>query len=295
MLIRAGFEMDLSCDAPLPMVLALSPHTQLKARIVGDSTPRSAPSLPMAGHVDGYGNLKHRVTVPAGAQKFWADFAVEMPGTPDPVVREAEQHAIADLPDEALHFLKPSRYCDSDAVADFAWANFPAKGTGWDRVQAICDFVHGHIQFGYGHGRSDRTASEGLAEGQGVCRDYAHLAIALCRAVNIPARYASGYLGDIGVPYAGPGDFCAWFEAFIGGRWYTFDARYNMPRIGRVLMVRGADAADAAIVTSFGPHRLDLFRVWCDPLPDMDDGILRRVLSERPDAEALVFPTRSAA
>jgi transglutaminase-like putative cysteine protease len=147
-----------------------------------------------------------------------------------------------------------------------AWRLFGTTEPGWARVQAICDFVHEHIAFGYSHARPSKTAVDVFREKQGVCRDFAHLAIAFCRAMNIPARYASGYLGDIGVPPAGPGDFCAWFEVYLGGRWHTFDARYNVPRIGRVLMVRGRDAGDVPMLISFGDTRLTRFEVRCEEM-----------------------------
>ena len=171
------------------------------------------------------------------------------------------------LPEEALVFLLASRFCDSDRMLDLAWKHFGGGATGWARVQAICDFVHEHITFGYEHARVTRTASEAYEERKGVCRDYAHLAIAFCRALNIPARYCTGYLGDIGTaPPFPPGDFAAWFEAYLGGQWYTFDPRNNTPRIGRVLIARGRDAADVAITTTFGPNTLKSFRVWTDEI-----------------------------
>jgi transglutaminase-like putative cysteine protease len=173
------------------------------------------------------------------------------------------------LPPEALVFLLASRYCDSDRLIDLAWTLFGQTSPGWPRVQAICDFVHGHIAFGYAHASVTRTAAEAYEEKRGVCRDYAHLAIAFCRALNIPARYCTGYLGDIGTPppYP-PGDFAAWFEAYLGGQWHTFDPRNNVPRIGRVLLARGRDAADVAITTTFGPNTLISFRVWTDEISD---------------------------
>ena len=183
-------------------------------------------------------------------------------GEPEPVVPAAIQHAVEDLPDEALVFLLGSRYCETDLLTETAWSLFAKTPPGWARVQAICDFVHDHIAFGYQHARASRTAAETYRERVGVCRDFAHLAVAFCRCMNIPARYCTGYLGDIGVPaLPEPMDFSAWFEAYIGGKWYSFDARNNAPRIGRILMARGRDAADVAITTTFGPHQLVGFRV----------------------------------
>jgi transglutaminase-like putative cysteine protease len=169
------------------------------------------------------------------------------------------------LPEETLPFLLGSRYCDTERLLETSWQLFSATPTGWGRVQAICDYVHNLIQFGYEHARPTRTASEAYGERKGVCRDYAHLAITFCRCMNIPARYCTGYLGDIGVPPPyGPMDFSAWFEAYLGGQWHTFDARNNTPRIGRILIARGRDAADVAIATTFGPNKLTSFKVWTD-------------------------------
>jgi transglutaminase-like putative cysteine protease len=183
-------------------------------------------------------------------------------GLPDPVVIEARQHPVEQLPEEALVFLLGSRYCETEKLTETAWRLFATGPTGWARVQGICDFVHRHIEFGYGHASPSRTAWEAFRERRGVCRDYAHLAIALCRCMNIPARYCTGYLGDIGVPPPhAPMDFAAWFEAYLDGRWHTFDPRNNTPRIGRVLIARGRDAADVAITTTFGPNKLESFAV----------------------------------
>jgi transglutaminase-like putative cysteine protease len=183
-------------------------------------------------------------------------------GEPDRVAIEARQHAVPDLPDDALTFLLASRYCETDRLADIAWSLFGKTPPGWRRVQAVCDYVHQHIAFGYEHARASRTAWEAFCDRTDVCRDYAHLAVAFCRCLNIPARYCTGYLGDIGVPISdAPMDFAAWFEAYVGGEWYVFDARNNVPRIGRVLIARGRDAADVAITTTFGPNTLHSFTV----------------------------------
>jgi transglutaminase-like putative cysteine protease len=186
-------------------------------------------------------------------------------GEPDPVVPGAMQIPVEQLPESALVFLLGSRYCETDQLSNIAWQLFEHAPTGWGRVQAICDFVHKHIEFGYHHARRTRTAMEAYNERQGVCRDYAHLAIAFCRCMNIPARYCTGYLGDIRIPpIPGPMDFAGWFEAYLGDRWYTFDARNNTPRIGRVLMARGRDACDVALASTFGPNTLQQFTVWAD-------------------------------
>jgi transglutaminase-like putative cysteine protease len=172
---------------------------------------------------------------------------------------------VPELPEETLVFLLGSRYCETDRLSEFAWKQFGHLPRGWHLVQAICDFVHNHITFGYQHARSTRTALEAYHERVGVCRDFAHLAVTLCRCMNIPARYCTGYLGDIGIPPVdAPMDFAAWFEVYLGGRWYTFDPRNNTPRIGRVLIARGRDACDVALSSSFGPNTLSSFKVWTD-------------------------------
>lgn len=186
-------------------------------------------------------------------------------GLPDVTALSANQHKVEDLPAETLVYLLGSRYCETDRLSDAAWKLFEKTKPGWQRVQAICDFVHHHITFGYEHARSTMTAFEVFTEGKGVCRDFAHLAIAFCRCMNIPARYCTGYLGDIGVPPPyGPMDFAAWFEAYLDGRWYTFDPRNNVPRIGRVLIAEGRDASDVPITLTFGPNTLVSFKVWTD-------------------------------
>lgn len=292
MLIRFGFEIDIECPEPVPMLLALSTHTELQGRLIGMDFVRTPEASKAWSYVDRFGNRFTRILAPTGSTKLWSDCVVEIDGHPDPQSPSAEQHAIAELPNDVLTFLMASRYCDSDNLVKEAWALFGQTPEGWPRVQAITQFVHDHVTFGYQFGRANKTASDVFREKTGVCRDFAHLAIALCRAMNIPARYASGYLGDIGVPYSGPGDFCAWFEVYLGGRWYTFDARYNTPRIGRILMVRGSDAADVAMITSFGIHKLEYFRVWTDKLEDgLDDAAILEMLQTRPGGEPLVFPS----
>jgi transglutaminase-like putative cysteine protease len=204
---------------------------------------------------------------PAGPLSLSTNAVIRDSGIADPVCWEAAQVPVEELPEEALVFLLASRFCDSDRLLDLAWRLFGTTVPGWPRVQAICDFAHRNVAFGYEHARVTRTASETYQERRGVCRDFAHLAVAFCRALNIPARYCTGYLGDVGMPppYP-PGDFAAWFEAYLGGRWYTFDPRNNVPRIGRVILARGRDAADVAMTTTFGVNTLRSFRVWTDEL-----------------------------
>lgn len=198
---------------------------------------------------------------------------------------------VQDLPAETLQFLAPSRYCESDEMGDFAWENFGFYTPGWRQVQAICDYVHEQTTFDYKFERPTKTAHQVHLKKTGVCRDFAHLALTLRRAMNIPARYVSGYISDIGAEETGPTDFCAWFEVFLNGRWHAFDARHNTPRIGRIQMVRGRDAADVAVITSFGSYDLNHFRVWTIGLPHgIDEPDMMASLEMRPNTPALVFP-----
>lgn len=283
MLIRIGFEITVSCPEPVPMLLALSVHSEFTGRLIGEDQVRNSRSQDIREYVDLFGNRITRATAPAGTSTFWSDCIAEVDGLPDEVSTSAGQLPLQKLPDETLTYLMASRYCDSDLMGEFAWKQFGRTGMGWPRVQAICDFVHNHVSFDYKFGRPDKTANDVLSEKTGVCRDFAHLAISLCRAMNIPARYSSGYLGDIGVPDAGFDDFCAWFEVFLDGKWHTFDARYNVPRIGRIQMVRGHDASDVAMVTSFGTYELKEFRVWTHELADEpDESVMLETLLKRP-------------
>lgn len=290
MLIRFGFEISLSAPTALPLILALSPHPSVDGRITGPNRILTDPQLPIEDFLDPFGNRRARLVIPPGQSRLWSDDVIEIDGQPDVFNWNARQHEIAQLPPETLPFLTASRYCESDVLMQQAWDLFGQTPPGWARVQAISNFVHNHLTFGYKFGRPTKTAVHAMSEGTGVCRDFAHLAIALCRAMNIPARYASGYLGDIGVPPSGPGDFCAWFEAYLEDRWYTFDARYNTPRIGRVLMVRGRDAADGAMITSFGGYRLEALRVWTDELPEgTTEAAVLTQLKQLPEAPALTL------
>ena len=290
MYIRIGHEIVIDSKPDTVLILALSPHSSVDDRIIGSASVQLDRDVPLETFLDSFGNRLTRLRVPEGRLKIWSDCIVSDDGKPDPYDWNSQQHDVANLPVETLQFLTASRYCDSDILAPEALRLFGATPPGWARVQAICNHVHNHLTFGYGFGRSTKTASDAQREKTGVCRDYAHLAIAFCRAMNIPARYASGYLGDIGVPYSGPGDFCAWFEAYLGGRWYTFDARYNEPRIGRVLMVRGRDAADGAMITSFGAYDLKEFRVWTDEVRgNPSHETLREMLGSLPESEALTL------
>jgi transglutaminase-like putative cysteine protease len=264
-LIRAGYEITYECPRPTPMVLMLSVHP---SRLDDLTTPAPMvldPPMPVQHYRDLYGNICSRVAAPAGPVTISSDFIIKDSGLPDAVASDAEQIAVEKLPDDVLLFLLGSRYCDTDHLSSLAWSLFGEGPSGWGRVQAICDYVHSRLTFGYQHASATRTAWEGFREQRGVCRDFAHLAITLCRSMNIPARYCTGYLGDIGVPpVPEPMDFSAWFEAYLGGRWHTFDARHNIPRIGRIVMARGRDATDVALSTSFGHTRLARFTVVTD-------------------------------
>jgi len=262
MQIRAGYKITFDCMSPMPIMLKLSVHPDRRHDLVTPDTITTSVSAPIHQHQDEFGNLLTRVHAPGGPITFSADFIINDTGLADRQKPTARQIPVEDLPSEALPFLLGSRYCETDQLSDLAWSLFGGAPEGWSRVQAIVDYVHDRITFGYHHARGTRTALEGHRERVGVCRDFAHLAVALCRAMNIPARYCTGYLGDIGVPPVdAPMDFSAWFEAYLGGRWYTFDARHNTPRIGRILMARGRDATDVAMATSFGPCTLSRFTV----------------------------------
>jgi transglutaminase-like putative cysteine protease len=265
MQIRAGFELVYDCPQPTPMIFNLNVHFTRVSALVGRDDLVIDPPVPMSAYRDSFGNWCTRIVAPPGRTRISANALVNDTGLPDVVVPFAHQHRVEDLPEETLLFLLGSRYCETDRLSETAWSLFGNAPMGWARVQAICDFVHRHIEFGYHHARMTRTALEAFHDKTGVCRDYAHLAVAFCRCMNIPARYCTGYLGDIGMPPPyGPMDFSAWFEAFLDGHWYTFDARNNIPRIGRVLIARGRDASDVAISSTFGPNTLASFKVWTD-------------------------------
>jgi transglutaminase-like putative cysteine protease len=262
MKIRAGYDIAFTMSQPTPMILMLSVHPSRTKDLLTNPRIQTEPHLPLREYRDMFGNTCTRVTAGPGQVRFSSTFDILDSGRPDEVLATARQHPIDELPDDALIYLLGNRYCDTQKLSDLAWQTFGNSKTGWDRVQAICDFAHNHIEFGYCYARDDRTAFDAYHERVGVCRDFTHLAVALCRCMNIPARYCTGYLGDIGVPPdPAPMDFSAWFEVFLEGRWFTFDARHNHPRIGRVVIARGRDAADVAISTSFGPTMLATFRV----------------------------------
>jgi transglutaminase-like putative cysteine protease len=249
------------------MLLALHIHQSRAHDIAVPDYLMVEPRVPVSTYHDKFGNRISRIVAPVGQIRLSTRSVVRDSGLPDPVVPGAVQHEVQDLPEDTLVYLLGSRYCDTDHLSPIAWNLFGNAPFGWGRVQAICDFVHRHLTFGYQYARPTKTAWEAYQEGAGVCRDFAHLAIALCRCMNIPARYCTGYLGDIGIPpMDAPMDFSGWFEVYLGGAWYTFDARFNTPRIGRIVIAHGRDAADVAISTAFGPSTLVSFKVFTDEL-----------------------------
>jgi transglutaminase-like putative cysteine protease len=265
MQIQLGYELVYACPQPTPMILALNVHFSRVSDLLMPDHIVTRPPAPLTAYRDGFGNWCSRVVAPPGDFGISANAHINDCGLPDVVEPAAQQIPVEQLPGETLVFLLGSRYCETDRLSETAWSLFGQTPPGWARVQAVCDWVHNQISFGYQHARVTKTALETLQERTGVCRDFTHLAVAFCRCLNIPARYCTGYLGDIGVPpSADPMDFSAWMEVYLGGQWYTFDPRNNAPRIGRVLIARGRDAADVAISTAFGPTELKSFRVWTD-------------------------------
>jgi transglutaminase-like putative cysteine protease len=268
MRIRAGFEIAYECPAPTPMLLMVSVHPSRAADLETPDSLRTDPPVESRIYQDRFGNICHRILAPAGRLVLGADFVIRDDGLPDLQAPDAGQTPVQDLPDEVLVFLLGSRYCETDRLTNLAWSLFGHVEPGWARVQAIVDFVHDHIVFGYQHASPTKTAWDAHHDRLGVCRDFAHLAVTFCRCMNIPARYCTGYLGDIGVPASLPMDFSAWFDVYLDGTWYAFDARNRIPRIGRILMARGRDATDTAIATTFGPALLVGFEVVTDELVD---------------------------
>jgi len=271
MKFRAGYELVYSFPQPTPIILVVNIHDSRAADVLIPDQIALDPPIPIRAYHDAFGNLCHRVLAPEGRLVLTADAVIADNGEVDQIVAAAGQDMVDDLPAETLVFLLGSRYCETDLLSETAWRLFSSTVSGYSRVQAICDYVHNRIVFNYQNARSTRGAAQTFQEQTGVCRDYAHLAIAFCRCMNIPARYCTGYLSDVGTPLPfPPGDFAAWFEAWIGGRWHMFDPRNNVPRIGRILMARGRDASDVAIATTFGPNTLEAFKVWTDEIPAVE-------------------------
>ena len=269
MKIRFGYELVYRCPQPVPMILMLKVHPSRTPDLLRRDDMKITPPVAADTYNDAFGNACTRIVAPAGAVRITADALIEVSGRPEPTVIDAKEHPVEELPPETLLYLLGSRYCETQQLMSDAWRLFGHREAGWSRVQAVVDFAHQHIDFGYHFARPTKTAQETYCERRGVCRDFAHLAITLLRCLNIPARYCTGYLGDIGVPTTdAPMDFAGWLEAYVGGAWHTFDPRNNQRRIGRILIARGRDAADVAISTAFGPNTLDLFRVWADEVQE---------------------------
>ncbi|MFW2541797.1 transglutaminase-like domain-containing protein [Primorskyibacter sp. 2E107] len=267
MRVHIGCRLSYSFPQPTPLIAILNVHYSRFGDLERTDHLLTTPSVPVESYRDGFGNWCTRLVAPAGVFSLETDGIFRDTGLPDPVYPDARQHAVQDLPVETLVFLQGSRYCDTDLLSAEAWRLFEGVAPGWQRVQAICDFVHGHVRFDYMQANATRTASQTLAEQQGVCRDFAHLAIALCRCMNIPARYCTGYISDIGQPEPHqPGDFAAWMEVYLDGEWRMFDPRNNRPMIARILIARGRDAADVPLTQTFGENTLIDFKVWTDEI-----------------------------
>jgi transglutaminase-like putative cysteine protease len=264
MLIRLGYDIELELSKPMMVVALLNVHPSRTRYLVEPDEIHMSEGAARGEYLDAFGNRCTRIVAPQGSLRLSGSTLIVDSGEPDPVDWNAMQIPPERLPQEALQFLLASRYCEVDRLSDLAWSLFGNIPPGWSAVQAICDWVNRHITFDYNAARPSKSAYDVYVEPWGVCRDFQHLAISLCRAMHIPARYATGYLGDIGVPAALPMDFSAWFEVYLSGRWWAFDARNNRPRIGRVLMATGRDAADVALTTTFGLSWLKKFEVVTD-------------------------------
>lgn len=266
MQIRIGYEIKIHFPQPTTMLALL--HTYPESyQMVQKENLQVDPPLSYEQFTDGFGNCCTRLQAPAGVILLKNDAIVQVEGILDRMDLEAEQIPPQQLPYDTLKFLHPSRYCEVDRLENFAWDKFGHIPRGYQRVQAVCSWVHNHIEFGYKYACNTKTACDVLKEGKGVCRDFTHLAITLCRSLGMPARYVTGYLGDIGVAKdPAPMDFSAWFEVFLSGGWYTFDPRHNQRRIGRIIIAYGSDAADTAITTTFGSHKLEHFSVCTDEI-----------------------------
>lgn len=269
MRIQLGSTFTYQMQQPTPMIALLNVHHSRVGALERPDHLVSDPPVPITSYRDSFGNWCSRLVAPPGRFVLSTETVIQDSGERDPVDTNAWQSPVEHLPPDGLHYLLGSRYCETDKLSDFAWQQFGYTPLGWARVQAICDFVHNHITFGYQYSRSTRTAAEALEEGRGVCRDYTHLAVALCRCMNIPTRYCTGYLSDIGKPLPHPpGDFAAWMEVYLSGRWQTFDPRNNTPMIGRILIATGRDASDVPLTHTFGAAELTGFEVITEEIPE---------------------------
>ncbi|GAC1591649.1 MAG: transglutaminase family protein [Ktedonobacteraceae bacterium] len=285
MQVRVGCEFRYEATWPTPTVIQVEPRPDAEHRLL-HAIWQTTPDITSHLYNDSFGNLCRRLVMPSGEQVWRYDALAEVSDELEPYVPDAMQHPVEALPDDTLMYTLPSRFCLSDVLSNQAWSLFGSTDPGWARVQAICDWVHTNIRFQYGTSMPTTTAADVCAAGVGVCRDFAHLAVSFCRAMNIPARYAFGYLPDIGVPPVdAPMDFCAWFEVYLGGTWYTFDARNNERRVGRVLIGRGRDALDVAMVTSYGSPRLQSMTVWADEVPTTETTLATGPATEHVSAQ----------
>lgn len=276
MQIRVGCEFRYDAVWPTPTVIQVQPHRDGAHHILHELW-QTTPHLPVHTFNDIYGNLCQRLLMPVGEQIFRYDALIEVSNQPDAVDLRASQMPIETLPDWILHYTLPSRFCLSDTLSDTALQLFGTVPMGWACVQAICDWVHTNIRFEYGTSTPLTTSLDVYERRVGVCRDFAHLAITFCRALNVPARYVFGYLPDVGVPPPdAPMDFCAWMEVYLDGHWWTFDPRNNQPRIGRIIIGRGRDALDVAMVTTYGSPHLQNMLVWADEVPTTANDLAKR-------------------
>jgi transglutaminase-like putative cysteine protease len=267
MMLRLGYDIQFEIPSPVAMVALLHVHPSRVADLRAPDELRVEPGTQVESFFDSFGNRCSRFVAQQGTLRLSNSTLLQDPGFPDPVNFNARELPVQELPTHILGYLLNSRYCEVDRFSTIAAELFGGVTPGWGRVQAICDWVHEKVSFGYQYARPTKTALDVFAERFGVCRDFQHLAVTLCRALHIPARYATGYLGDIRVPAApSPMDFSAWFEVYLEDRWWTFDARHNYPRFGRVLMAAGRDASDVAITTSFGMANLTQFTVVSEEL-----------------------------
>jgi len=265
MQIRLGFTIELDLAGRMAVVTALNVHPSRMKDLLEPDVVNISPEVQAEQFLDMFGNRCLRFLAPQGTLRLSNSTLIEDSGDPDPIPHDEPQLSIERLPAEAVPFLLASRYCEVDQLSGLAWQLFGNTPEGWPRVREILDWVHNQVTFGYHFARSTKTAVDVLVEKQGVCRDFQHLAITMCRAMHIPARYATGYLGDIRIPPVPcPMDFSAWFEVYLGGRWWACDARHNVPRVGRILMATGRDAADVAMTTTFGQSWLRSFEVVSD-------------------------------
>ena len=287
MLIRIGYDIQFDVPVSAAMVTLLHVHPSRDKDLIEPDALHIDPKVEATEYIDAFGNRCTRFVAPPGLLRLHNSALIQDSGQPDEVNIRAREVPVGDVPTEFLCYLLNSRYCEVDRFSNIAYELFGHITPGWSRVQAICDWVHGKVTFSYPHARPTKSALDVYTERIGVCRDFQHLAITFCRAMNIPARYATGYLGDIAWPASGPMDFSAWFEAYLENRWWTFDARHATPRIGRVLMAVGRDASDVAITTSFGQANLCNFTVISDEVikPAFDAPVLTEPALTEPAME----------